>query len=80
MQLQLVVPSQRSNEPALAQVPVQQVCVGEHDAPMSAQLCGGVQKQPVSVVHGTPLFRQVVFSPGQQGFVGEQDGSGWPST
>jgi hypothetical protein len=79
-QLQLVVPSQRSHEPAFAQVPVQQVCVGEHDWPMSAQLGGGVQEQPVSVVHGTPAFRQVVFSPGQHGLVGEQDGSGCPWT
>lgn len=79
MQLQLVDPSQRSYVPAFTQVPVQQVCVGEHDSPTSEQLGGGVQKQPVSLVHGTPFARQVVFSPGQQGLVGEQDGSGWPA-
>jgi hypothetical protein len=44
---------------------------------MLEQVGGGVQAQPVALVQGLPVAsRQLVFSPAQQGWVGEQDGSG----
>ncbi len=59
---------------------MQQSCVGEQLWLTFEQVGGGVQAQPVALVQMFPVAsRQVVFSPGQQGCVGEQDGSGvWP--
>jgi hypothetical protein len=55
--------------------PLQQSWLGEQDWPVSEQVGGGVQTQPVAEVQGTPFERQVVSSPAQHAWVGEQ---AWP--
>jgi hypothetical protein len=59
---------------------LQQTCDGEQAWFTFEHVGGGVQAHPVALVQTEPLAsRQFVFSPVQQGWVGEQDGSGvWP--
>jgi hypothetical protein len=77
-----VLPSQATEPGPTQAAPLQQSCVGEQAWFTFEQVGGGVQAHPVALVQTLPVAsRQFVFSPGQQGCVGEHEGSGvWPVT